>query len=334
MRTSMFAEAAAQLGECTCLVVGVPEGRLAQYGLPDGVRVEVIESHQDTRLKLIAMAQPAGTRQQLLLDYGLPSLAGRMPATTAGVIAKRLSELQPDLLVISRAYMLPVLDHLPETLANVPVAVDLDDDDAAFQMTAARLARLNGEFDDAAMNEAEAVLFDKLIGSHGMRVKRFWLASELSRKAVAARLQLNNLSVANNAVDLTAKRMPAKITPPCLLFVGNLGYQPNSEGICWFIRESLPQVRNSYPDINIVIAGSSCPPDLRKTCRDAGLNLVDGPICLDPLYAEATAVIVPLRIGSGSRLKIIEAGAYGIPVIATHTGAEGLDLDTDRKSVV
>lgn len=330
MRTSMFAEAAARLGECTTLVTGQPDGRLAAFPLPDGVRVEILEGLQDTRLRLISMAEPASSRPRMLLDYGRPSLCTIMPAPMVSQIGRRLAGLSPDLVIISRAYMLPLLEGMPSALANVPVAVDLDDDDAAYQLARARLARHAGNIDAAAMYDAEAVLFDLLIEAHALRVRRFWIASETGRANMAGRCGLTNIRVVHNAVEMRPAGAVAPTGPPKLLFVGNLGYEPNSDGISWFIREILPRVRKCQPSVKLTVAGSSCPAALRRLCQEVGIDLVEDPVGLDPVYAAATAVIVPLRFGSGSRLKIIEAGARSIPVISTVTGADGLDLDPDN----
>ncbi len=330
MRTSMFAQAAAGLGECTSLVIGEPDVRLAAFKIPDGVRVEILEGMQDTRLRLISMAEPASSRPQLLLEYGRPSLCTIMPAPMVSRIGKRLAELSPDLVIVSRAHLLPLLDGLPPALASVPVAVDLDDDDASYQRAKARLARAAGSVGAADMHEAEAVLFDRMIAAHASRISRFWIASEAGCANTSSRLGLTKFHVLHNAIEMQPAVAPVSHQPPNLLFVGNLGYDPNCDGIGWFIREILPRVRLNRPSVKLTVAGSSCPADLRKLCHAAGVVLIQDPACLDPVYAAATAVIVPLRFGSGSRLKIIEAGARSVPVVTTVTGADGLDLDPDN----
>jgi glycosyltransferase involved in cell wall biosynthesis len=92
----------------------------------------------------------------------------------------------------------------------------------------------------------------------------------------------------------------------------------------------LPSLRATRPTVQIVVAGSSCPASLRDLCQQARVKLIENPGSLNTVYSGASAIIVPLRIGSGSRLKIIEAGAHALPVISTRTGADGLDLDPDR----
>lgn len=326
----MFAQAASNLGQCTSLVLAQPEDRLAAFHLPDGVRIEILEEQYDTRLRLISMTEPASARPQMLLEYGRPSLGALMSAPTVERIGQKLAVLLPDLVILSRAYMLPLLDGLPVALDNVPIAVDLDDDDAAYHLARARLARKAGNTDATNMHNAEAVLYDRMIKAHAPRISRFWTASEMGKANMMKRLGLSNIHVVHNAVE--TRHTVAHVTDgfPNLLFVGNLDYKPNFDGIDWFIRDILPRVRTHQPSVKATVAGSNCSATLRRLCEMDGIDLIEDPVSLKPVYACATAVIVPLRFGSGSRLKIIEAGAMGVPVVSTVTGADGLDLDPDN----
>jgi glycosyltransferase involved in cell wall biosynthesis len=333
MRTSMFAEAAARAGECTCLVIGQPEPRLTEFALPAGVQVEVLDAAPDTRLKLISIAQPPAARAQMLVQYGRPVLTSILSATMMQSISKRLEEIAPDLVILSRAYLLPLLDGLPEALSDTPIAVDLDDDDAAFHLALSRLSGERGDTSEAAMLDAEAMLFDRMIKHHASRVARFWIASKASRTIMDERLKLPHLAVISNAVHLPAAPAVRDYSGQSLLFVGNLQYKPNLDGIDWFIKQVLPRVRKQIETVQIIVAGSGCPAALRELCHEAGVKLVENPGSLDAVYRTASAAIVPVRAGSGSRLKIIEAGTHTVPVISTRSGADGLDLDPDHHLV-
>jgi glycosyltransferase involved in cell wall biosynthesis len=106
-----------------------------------------------------------------------------------------------------------------------------------------------------------------------------------------------------------------------ILFVGALDYLPNQLGLEWFATEVLPELRRRLACPLIVDLVGTAPP---HPPADPEL-LVHGRVpSVEPFYEQAHAVVVPVMFGSGTRLKMIEAMAYGRPVVATTAGAEGL----------
>jgi glycosyltransferase involved in cell wall biosynthesis len=117
--------------------------------------------------------------------------------------------------------------------------------------------------------------------------------------------------------------------PPTVVFQGHMGYHPNADGATWLVQEVLPHLRSLVPGVQVVIAGRPS----RTTDRLVGPDVtVTGwvPEMRDVLRT-ADLVAVPLRIGSGTRLKILEAWSNRIPVVSTTVGAEGLGaIDGDQ----
>jgi glycosyltransferase involved in cell wall biosynthesis len=112
---------------------------------------------------------------------------------------------------------------------------------------------------------------------------------------------------------------------PVLLFGGHLRYAPNVDAAKLLVRQILPAVRARLPGAKLVLAGRAPRPSLTE------LNTADVAVVADPpdmaaLLAQADFAVVPLTRGSGTRIKIIEAMAWGVPVVATPKAAEGLDL--------
>jgi glycosyltransferase involved in cell wall biosynthesis len=119
--------------------------------------------------------------------------------------------------------------------------------------------------------------------------------------------------------------LPADIPPlpaePTLLFVGSLQSEFNRGGVEWFVESCWPLVLAARPDARLILVGSgSLDIDGSRITR---LGAVDD---LAPVYAQARCCIVPLLAGAGTRLKVIEAMAFGRPVVSTPVGAEGLGL--------
>jgi glycosyltransferase involved in cell wall biosynthesis len=111
------------------------------------------------------------------------------------------------------------------------------------------------------------------------------------------------------------------------LFVGSLDYSPNREAARFFTREILPILRRSAPaPFRVVIAGRRPDAAVRRLAELDGVEVVPDPPTLAPYYAAADVAIVPIRSGAGTRIKILEAFSFRVPVVSTVLGAEGLDL--------
>jgi len=138
-----------------------------------------------------------------------------------------------------------------------------------------------------------------------------------------------------NGVDL--ERIPHVGGPPSsadILFVGSLDYTANADGVDTFMREVAPRV--GTPDARFLIVGSNPPAWLRSAAGRSALNtqvlgFVDD---LEPLMRGSRVLVVPLLRGGGTRLKILEALAWGIPVVTTTAGCAGLDLTAGEHALV
>ena len=113
-----------------------------------------------------------------------------------------------------------------------------------------------------------------------------------------------------------------------LLFLASLDYAPNVEALQWLLDGILPRVRATRPDAHLHVVGARPTPAVRSLVAAAGegAELVGEVEDVRPHLAGASLMVVPLRQGGGSRLKIAEALAAGCPVVSTTVGAEGLEL--------
>ena len=112
-----------------------------------------------------------------------------------------------------------------------------------------------------------------------------------------------------------------------LLFVGHLSYEPNVHGLAWFMTEAWPRLRAIMGEaVHLDIVGMH-PCDRVKTLAEtAGVSLHANVPSVEPFYANADIAIAPILHGGGTRIKIIEAMAYGRPVVSTPLGVEGLEV--------
>lgn len=117
----------------------------------------------------------------------------------------------------------------------------------------------------------------------------------------------------------------AENEPQTVLFFGAMDYHPNSDGIGFFLKEILPTLKRRYPNLKLQIVGQAPPATVRRwASNDVTITgFVDD---VRPYLARAAVVIAPLRIGGGTRLKIVEAMAMGKAIVSTTLGAEGIDV--------
>jgi glycosyltransferase involved in cell wall biosynthesis len=130
--------------------------------------------------------------------------------------------------------------------------------------------------------------------------------------------------VVPNTVPLVPRPEPKEKRPDELVFSGNMEYAPNTDAVSWFVREIWPLLRQARPQVTARFLGKNDHAIRHLLDGQQGLTAT-GPVP-DAIaaLAESSAAIVPLRSGSGTRVKIIEAWAAALPVLSTSLGAEGL----------
>jgi glycosyltransferase involved in cell wall biosynthesis len=158
--------------------------------------------------------------------------------------------------------------------------------------------------------------------------RRFDGVSVTSRRDAAVLQGLEaatRVSVVPNGVDVTQFRPTnAGCDADSLLFFGAINYYPNHDGVSFFLEQIFPRILARRPATKLWIVGPA--PDSVKRLSSHNIVVTDFVDEVEPYLDRATAVVVPLRLGGGTRLKIVEAMAKGKPIISTHIGAEGIDV--------
>ncbi|MFN3337616.1 MAG: glycosyltransferase, partial [Thermomicrobium sp.] len=123
---------------------------------------------------------------------------------------------------------------------------------------------------------------------------------------------------------------PELAEPDHVLFVGSFRYWPNVDGIRWFTEQVWPRIVRCRPAARLSLVGFDPPAEVRRLGKLPGVVVVGTVPDVRPWLARASVVVVPLRAGSGTRLKLLEALAVGKAVVSTRLGAEGVECEHGR----
>jgi len=252
----------------------------------------------------------------VVAKYGIPALKRRV-AELAGSF---------DLIHVD---MLPLMAHVP---ADIGLPVFLNAHNVEHRLLEARtsveprlaarmylrtqVSRLRA-FERDACRRASAVL----------------ACSEDDAKQLRQMAPATAIHVVPNGVDLEHNQPDATMPKPTqMVFVGQMGWFPNRDGVEWFFADILPRILKHRADAQFVLvgkqAGLEVPDALRPHVELAGfVTDVRRPVLESAVY------VVPLRAGSGTRLKVLEAMALGKAIVSTHIGAEGIELEPDRDAL-
>jgi sugar transferase (PEP-CTERM/EpsH1 system associated) len=222
-----------------------------------------------------------------------------------------------DVILIEGSYMARYLDALP---ADVPKMVDLLDLHTLMARREAESAA--AEERAGALGEAERTLrYERRVAS---QCAACLAVSEDEAAAARALLEVENVWVVPNGVD-TRFFSPSEEPPEAgyLLFTGMMDYSPNVDAACYFTQEILPLIRRKLPQATLHIVGVNPDPAVQELASES--VVVHGAVPdMRPFFRAAEVVVVPLRRGGGTRLKILEAAASGRAIVSTSLGAEGL----------
>lgn len=140
--------------------------------------------------------------------------------------------------------------------------------------------------------------------------------------------------VVPNGVDIDRYRPSPLPAEPKVVFTASLHYFPNIDGANWFCREVLPQVREHLPGVAVTLAGRRPVPEIERLADLGSVEVLADVPDMVPVLASARVAVVPLRVGSGTRLKALEAMASGRPVVGTRIGLEGLGVTDGVNALV
>lgn len=202
-----------------------------------------------------------------------------------------------------------------------------------------------GIFHDAYVNARgaqrwrRALTWGKMARYVRRRAGRFDAVTVVSEREKELATQIGvpskRLAILPNAIDFVRYQgMMASPEPNTLIYTGALTYGANLDAMRYFVREILPLVCATVPKVRLTITGRANQVAINELSVDNAVLFTGYVDDVRPYIAASQVCIVPLRLGGGTRLKILEAMALGTPVVATSKGMEGLDLTVGQDVLI
>jgi glycosyltransferase involved in cell wall biosynthesis len=209
-----------------------------------------------------------------------------------------------------------------------------------------------------ATHNVESQIWQRYCGNENNPVKKFYIyqqwkkllcfekwacrqfsqitaVSEEDRKTLEQQYGAKNVTVVPNGVDIEYfKPDTSEIRAFNMVFTGSMDWRPNQDAVVYFLDSIYPLIQKTLPEVSFTVVGRN-PPEwlVAKGRRFKNVEFTGTVDDVRPYIARSSLFVVPLRIGGGSRLKILEALAMARPVLSTNVGAEGLEIQ-DEETII
>ena len=267
---------------------------------------------------------PEERTQWMARPDGHPAYGNVPPAALAALDAA-LREFDPELVVVAGLWLHRHLDRLVGS--GRQVVLDAADVEGPLQERIVQAEHGGAR----AVGMALARRVTEIEGHAVASVDQVWAGSEHDAELIRALYPAAAPVVAvPNTVDVESFQCPFPISrpeAPTVVFPATFGYPPNAEAAMTLITEVHPLVRRRFPAATLTLVGLQAGPPMQAAAAEAPGVMVTGAVPdTRPFLWRSTVMAAPLRQGSGTRIKLLEAFAAGLPVVTTAKGAEGLDI--------
>lgn len=272
---------------------------------------------------------------------GIPEVAGlnrvldylrRLPHRTPDAVARFESARVKQLVAASiehREFDVAICDFLasapnfPQNLAVPTILFQHNVESVLWQ----RRAQFEASFVNRVIARIEYAKMARYEAEQVCRFHHVFTVSEADRKTMTAMVERSRISVIPTGVDLEKFRYDSQVKPagPFVVFVGSMDWEPNINGVEYFCGQIWPQVLAEVPRARFQVVGRNPHPRVQKLAS-ASVEITGAVPSVTKYIRDAAVLVVPLRIGSGTRIKIYEGMAMGKATVSTSVGAEGLDV--------
>lgn len=259
--------------------------------------------------------------------FGQPGYSSMAGEAQSEAFEKAVREFRPDLVFVHRLSAMPPVLRAKSALP--PICFDLDDIEhvALARDVFSRPIRLGGLH--------RALQLPALIAAEKRALRlstKTFVCSEHDVELLKKFADSDRLTSIPNSIRLPEHWGRARGNS--LLMVGGYGFPPNRLGIERYVREVFPVVRAGLPDCRLLVAGPGAEHLSFADEVPDGVEVLGFVDDLAQLYGSAAAVICPIYTGAGTRVKLVEAAAFGMPIVSTAIGAQGLEFSNGREILI
>lgn len=295
-----------------------------------------IREHWGVSVRVVALPLRLPPSRAWIVEQLIGALSFRWSRHFRGLAsAANRSELRsivaPDTLAVI-AHKLPCMEFAShEVPGAVPIIFDLDDiEHVALERRADQLRSLRhrafayATIPSVRRAEARAI----------RKARHTLVCSESDKKLLDETLARGdgNVTVLPNTAEI--RKRGELVREPVLLFVGALGWHPNSEAIEYFVANCWAGLRALVPGVRLLVAGKDPQSVSFHANPPSGVEFLGFVPDIAGAYAMSRVVICPIRSGGGTRVKLVEAAAFGKPIVSTSLGAEGLGFTHGAEALI
>lgn len=282
-----------------------------------------------------------GARIKTVLTTSLPDIAFRLKSDDfSAALAEALAEPYYDAVQVEGIELASYIDLIRSCSPDTQIVLDCHNAETelqrrAFQSDLHRISRWPAgvysfirfqrltRFERGVLAEADSII----------------AVSETDRDQFMKLIKRDykEVRIIPNTIDITEYTSPPLENEHIkydLVFTGKMDYRPNIDGVLWFAETVWPLIQDQRPQTTLAIVGQRPHHRLAGLQQGYGITITGRVPKVQPYLHGASIFIVPLRIGSGTRLKILEAMAAGKPVVSTSVGAEGFDVSDGEDIII
>jgi glycosyltransferase involved in cell wall biosynthesis len=226
-------------------------------------------------------------------------------------------DFKPDLVIIEQLWLFRYM----EIVKSYPCKIILDEHNIEADLLKQR--------EGINISELELSVIERIEKEAIAQCDQVWLCSNSDRQLLIKKYgNFNHTYLVPNGIDVNSYNFsnnPNKSSQNKIIYSGYFPYEPNQIAAKLLIEKIFPELQQQYPDATLMLVGYNPSEFMLGAARKNNSIIVTGTVPdVKPYFYQASAMVVPLLQGGGTRLKILEAFASGCPVISTTKGAEGL----------
>lgn len=168
--------------------------------------------------------------------------------------------------------------------------------------------------------------YRRLLAHASRRLSAAIVASEHEAVAYRTLSGGGHVAIVENGVPALPETTWRPVQSTALLYTGSLRYAPNAEAVEYFVSQILPRCEDEFPDLTLTVTGDR-PDAMTGPMRHPAVELTGRLPSLHDTFIQSRLFVAPILSGTGTRIKLLEAMAYGMPIVSTTKGAEGLPVE-------